>query len=209
MCIGDLHQTIRTTLHPLIIQSIAILARAVQQGVSSDYKWTSPMVSRQAVSTRFKADFVQTSTQETALQTRLNSHASSSDSTLESPSATPSSHASASSAALALFGWYPYSSSGATHIDPSKPVEKTDIVTCRICQRRIGLWAFTPSSDHNHSLDLVQEHLEWCPIRCSAWWEGAELLKEKEGLKRVERDWLRVSELLEEKPWRKRRRGGA
>ena len=142
--------------------------------------------------------FLQTPTQETTLQTRLNAQASFSGSAV--------SPASISSAALALFGWYPYASSGLTYINPSQEAAKTDVVSCRICHRRIGLWTFNASSDR--SFDLVQEHLEWCPIRCTTWWDGAELLREKEGITHVDREWLKVSELLEEKPWRKRRKKG-
>jgi len=79
-------------------------------------------------------------------------------------------------AELAFFGWTPHPLS-------------TEIISCRICQRRLGLWAFpvSPSgasetsgridSERNAGLDSVGEHLSWCPLGIAGWWEGCALLK--------------------------------
>lgn len=78
-------------------------------------------------------------------------------------------------AELAFFGWAPHPLS-------------TEIVSCRICQRRLGFWAFTcPSASEDHTqerdvreregLDPVAEHISWCPLGIEAWWDSCALLK--------------------------------
>ena len=75
-------------------------------------------------------------------------------------------------AELALFGWSPHPLS-------------TEIVQCRICQRRLGLWAFKDTSDSSEAriigketgLDPVEEHLTWCPLSVDGWWAQCALLK--------------------------------
>ena len=119
---------------------------------------------------------------------------------------TPSSSSalSVTAAALAFFAWYPYHPNSLT-TDITTPLHPTDIVSCRICERRVGLWSFRTDK---RVFDFVAEHLVWCPIRTSsdqAWWEGCDLLKEKRGrdLAKRLRDELRVSERLERKSWRR------
>ena len=105
--------------------------------------------------------------------------------------------------AMALFGWYPYhpNSPTSTHIS-SNPPQPTDIVHCRICERRIGLWSFRSPE---RCFDLVDEHIAWCPLRERDWWEGSILLEPPGGMiwdggvKAV----LRASERLERKRWRR------
>lgn len=73
-------------------------------------------------------------------------------------------------AELGFFGWTP------------QPLS-TDIVQCRICQRRLGLWAFMSSASETDNkqvrvgLDPVGEHLGWCPLGIEGWWDNCALLK--------------------------------
>jgi len=68
-------------------------------------------------------------------------------------------------AELAFFGWSPHALS-------------EEIVQCRICQRRLGLWAFSSgASTSNGGLDPVGEHLNWCPLGIDGWWDNCALLK--------------------------------
>jgi hypothetical protein len=107
--------------------------------------------------------------------------------------------------AMALFAWYPYHPNAPSlHIDPSAPPRRTEIVQCRICERRVALWSFQT----NRTFDLVEEHLVWCPTGQRGWWEGCAVL-DPPGMGRI---WegeggvkgvLRVSERLERKPWRR------
>lgn len=129
-------------------------------------------------------------------------------------------------AALALFAWYPYHPnlpSGTLSPEP----HPTEILQCRFCERRVGLWAFRsaqpeqtgqPGQPHPRTFDLVREHLSWCPIRPQitqagtdrSWWDDTSLLQPKEkgsashrgGLDEA-KGWVRVSERLEKKPWRR------
>ncbi|RXK39914.1 hypothetical protein M231_02848 [Tremella mesenterica] len=61
-------------------------------------------------------------------------------------------------AAMSLFGWYPYSPNSPPIANPSAP--PSDMVWCRICTRRVGLWVFS----QGRTFDLVSEHLKWCPL---------------------------------------------
>ena len=107
-------------------------------------------------------------------------------------------------ATLAFFAWYPYHPNSLT-TDITAPPHPTDIVCCRICERRVGLWAFRTDK---RVFDLVDEHLVWCPIRGGGgqvWWEGCDLLSEKRGRglgKRLKEE-VRVSDRLERKSWRR------
>ena len=104
-------------------------------------------------------------------------------------------------AAFALFGWFPYhpnapstqvqlqsadsTNSGSTH----PTVMQTSMVQCRICERRVGLWAFEPPSipdsqsrsqsraadGATRTFDLVDEHLDWCPIKGDREYSSADL----------------------------------
>jgi hypothetical protein len=86
-------------------------------------------------------------------------------------------------AELAFFGW-------STH-----PLS-SDILQCRICQRRLGLWAFASGSGSQgdnasagegeasrkkEGLDPVGEHLGWCPLNVEGWWDECALLKGARG----------------------------
>lgn len=75
-----------------------------------------------------------------------------------------------------------------------------DVLRCRICDRKIGLWAFrrtlrTGKEDNSNSglkaLDVLLEHREFCPIRTLAgstggtegersWWSDAAILHESQ-----------------------------
>ncbi|WWC88999.1 uncharacterized protein L201_003916 [Kwoniella dendrophila CBS 6074] len=125
---------------------------------------------------------------------------------------------------LSFFGWYPYfpnSLSNSDHIDQnsnSNSNGRTEIIHCRICKRRLGLWSFlqTQNNDQTKSvggekeLDLVGAHLSWCPLNVlpgeKNWWEGTLLLREKNQIsfeKGLVKDWVKTSDKLEKKPWRK------
>lgn len=51
------------------------------------------------------------------------------------------------------------------------------ILTCKLCQRRIGLWTT------ERLLDVVNEHLAWCPVGARGvghgveWWASAVVLR--------------------------------
>jgi hypothetical protein len=86
----------------------------------------------------------------------------------------------AKQAELAFFGWSPHALS-------------EEIVQCRICQRRVGLWAFTDQTvgrgdtqgmdleRRGNGLDPVAEHLHWCPLGIEGWWDNCALLKGARG----------------------------
>lgn len=86
-------------------------------------------------------------------------------------------------AQLALFGWAPNELA-------------SDILSCRICQRRLGMWSFTSG----RQLDLVEEHLSWCPIRSSEWWNACPLVN---GGRASVKD-VRVSQAVQRPKWLKR-----
>jgi hypothetical protein len=195
-------------IHPIVSSSLALLAGRLEQECANDaIQWTSPLVRFVACEVP-KADD-KTSTQLTTLQTNFSKH-------LDYPAL--SSHFAIS---LAWFGWYPYhANSPSSHIDSLSSPVKTDIVHCRACQRRIGLWAFRPDSPETkgsisientstqgkREFDVLREHLSWCPIRLERWWEGSPLLREKAGEGaggKVEKGWVKVSEKMEKKPWRR------
>lgn len=53
---------------------------------------------------------------------------------------------------------------------------------------------------------MLGEHSSWCPIRNGEWWEESGLLKGKqEGVvgEKVGKGWVKVSEKMEKKPWRR------
>lgn len=95
---------------------------------------------------------------------------------------------SAQAAQLALFGWAPHSLS-------------PEILGCRICQRRIGLWGFTqPDQDGRaRELDPVDEHLGWCPIRQGSWCDKCPLLSGK----RASVKDIKVSQGVQRRKWLK------
>jgi hypothetical protein len=79
-------------------------------------------------------------------------------------------------AELAFFGWAPHALS-------------EEIIQCRICLRRVGLWAFSSQTvgrgesaavdmeRRENGLDPVAEHLHWCPLGIEEWWDSCALLK--------------------------------
>lgn len=85
---------------------------------------------------------------------------------------------------LALFGWAPHELS-------------TEILCCRICQRRIGLWSHLPGQ--GRELDPVGEHVEWCPIRSASWWSNCPLVKGG----RADTKAVRVSQGVKNPKWLK------
>ncbi|KAK8864692.1 hypothetical protein IAR55_001944 [Kwoniella newhampshirensis] len=186
----ELFDRLRHLLHPLLSSSLAPLAErlSTECSLSDLIRRTSPINEK-----------------------RLSSLVASLTPHLSAYTHESLSHLAAS---LAFFGWYPY------HAKPpsSTHVAKTDIVSCRICQRRIGLWTFRNTSPVNGSserreFDLVNEHLLWCPVRTpeakehKSWWEGCQLLKgvgEGEIRKEViAKKWISVSDKLEKKSWRR------
>ena len=111
---------------------------------------------------------------------------------------------------MSLFGWYPYHPNDPSgHIDPTSSPRTTEIVHCRTCQRRVGLWGFKsdlknvekgdldgiPVAKEPKSFDLLDQHEEWCPLS---------LLKVKSGQEvKVGKGWVSVSEKMEKKKWRR------
>ncbi|WVR06744.1 hypothetical protein IAU60_003779 [Kwoniella sp. DSM 27419] len=225
----NLHIQLRHLLHPLISSSLAPLAEQLSASTTtSDLAYTSPLSPIQSDN----------------LVSTLSHHASPSASASASAS-TSSSAISTTTAQMALFGWYPYyPNEPSDHITPvraasetqtasSAPaqptVRRTDIIHCRICQRRIGLWAFArrPPGDNSaqqdsrsssaeaaRTLDLVDEHLSWCPIRPASrgkgqeWWTGCALLEQRSDataspISRPSKGWVAISDKLEKKPWRR------
>lgn len=126
----------------------------------------------------------------------------------------PESSIGAFTTAAAVFGWYPYQpnqvskeqdSSYSPYVDPASPPHRTEIVSCRLCQRRVGLWTFREGKER--VFDMLKEHLDWCPIRSTPqdeWWRRIGRPKEhsstaKEGLL----GWVKLSDKMEKKPWRR------
>lgn len=114
---------------------------------------------------------------------------------------------------MAWFAWYPYQPNVSSNaVDPTSPASPTDIVHCRICQRRVGLWAFDRKENESAKkrgggeFDLVKDHFSWCPIRQGSWWTDQPLLSDPDGggtKISVGKGWVRVSERMEKKPWRR------
>lgn len=92
------------------------------------------------------------------------------------------------SAQLALFGWAPHDLS-------------SEILSCRICQRRIGLWSFSHSQSQGggRGLDPIHEHLGWCPVRSSEWWKACPIIT---GKRATVKD-LKVSQGVHRRKWLK------
>ena len=114
---------------------------------------------------------------------------------------------------MAWFAWYPYQPNRSSNaVDLCLPASSTEIVHCRICQRRVGLWAFKGKENESEKkqgggeCDLVKEHLSWCPIRQDSWWTSHPFfgnVPSREGGASVGKGWVKVSERMEKKPWRK------
>ncbi|KGB76705.1 hypothetical protein CNBG_2543 [Cryptococcus deuterogattii R265] len=114
---------------------------------------------------------------------------------------------------LALFGWFPYHPNNpAIQISLDTPPSRTEIVCCRICHRRIGLWNFSNEKDGVKQFDVLNEHLVWCPIRIQdgekEWWSVSGLLGgQSTQVKRIEegdiKDLVKISERMEKRSWRR------
>lgn len=172
----ELAPQLRRILHPLTAASLAPLARALtQQSLSGPVApvWSSP-ASKDEIA--FLA---------AALKRHLPPAHPVHDPDAENRPPNPNSDlpptpdpTEALAAALALFGWYPY--------DPTFPADHvvphgtpTDIVACRLCRRRVGLWTFVP--EHGRVLDLEGQHVAWCPLRAGdGWWRECALLRPSE-----------------------------
>jgi hypothetical protein len=156
----ELPAELRRILHPLAAASLAPLSRALaQQSLAGPVapQWTSPAAPAEIEH----------------LATALRRHLPPLPHDPESENRTgprPPEPKELLGAALALFGWFPY--------DPSFPADHvllhgtpTDIVACRICRRRVGLWSF-----QTRTLDLGAAHVAWCPLRAEGWWKDSALV---------------------------------
>ena len=114
---------------------------------------------------------------------------------------------------MTWFAWYPYQHNVSSNaINLTNPASPTEIVHCRVYQRRVGLWAFkgkeneSGKKESEAEFDLVQEHFSWCPIRQGSWWTSHPLLCDdsaEKGGSSVEKGWVKVSDRMEKKPWRR------
>ncbi|AAW45641.1 expressed protein [Cryptococcus deneoformans JEC21] len=114
---------------------------------------------------------------------------------------------------LALFGWFPYHPNYPTiQISLNTPSSRTEIVCCRICHRRIGLWNFSNEKDGVKRFDVLNEHLVWCPVRIQdgekEWWSESGLLDgQSTQAKRIGeggiKGLVKVSEKMEKRSWRR------
>lgn len=102
---------------------------------------------------------------------------------------------------LAFFGWYPFDPSepDASCVQPGGLGGRTEIVRCRLCLRRIGLWKHVQD---DQAMDVLESHLGWCPIR-GDWYAGSPLLQPPgtEAPKRILDD-ISISERPKKK-WRR------
>lgn len=109
---------------------------------------------------------------------------------------------SSTAANMAFFGWNVFRPGSSDPVE-EQPVTRTvevdavvpDVLRCKICNRKIGLWAFRHTKNSGNggvlnakALDVVLEHREFCPIRTlssksghdpedhGAWWTQAAIL---------------------------------
>ncbi|RSH89044.1 hypothetical protein EHS25_002706 [Saitozyma podzolica] len=220
----ELFTQLRQVLHPMLSSSLAPLAERIDVeclSTAPDIAWRSPISS--SPQQILAASLSRHRTAEVAEVAEVTEVATASDTPLSVPRSL-----SELAATLALFAWYPYHPNLPSGTLSPKP-RPTEILQCRFCERRVGLWAFRPGQlgqsgqsgqSHPRTFDLVGEHLSWCPIRPQithagtgterAWWDDTSLLQPKEkgtashrgGLEEV-KGWVRVSERLEKKPWRR------
>ncbi|WWC94449.1 hypothetical protein V866_001295 [Kwoniella sp. B9012] len=183
----ELYDQLRNLLHPLISSNLSPLAQNIHSSIPtlSTIQVKSPL----------------SPTQEDCLIRSIRSH--------QSPSERTDGGISRESILSSLFGWYPYYPKSLPSDQIKKEQDNTEIIHCRICQRRIGLWAFAPGEQGEKKVfDLVSEHLNWCPLNTQqnqkTWWEDCLLLKEKVSVDSgITRDWVKLSDKLEKKPWRR------
>ncbi|KLT38976.1 hypothetical protein CC85DRAFT_289006 [Cutaneotrichosporon oleaginosum] len=167
----ELPSDLRRILHPLTATSLAPLSRALaQQSLSGPLApvWSSPVSGEEIQHLAI------------ALRRHLPPLGPDPESENRTAGPRPPEPKELLASALALFGWFPY--------DPSFPTDHvlahgtpTDIVACRICRRRVGLWSFAP--EHGRALDLGAAHVSWCPLRAEGWWrESALVAGRREGI---------------------------
>ncbi|WWC69866.1 uncharacterized protein I206_103809 [Kwoniella pini CBS 10737] len=182
----ELYNNLRKSLHPLISSSIGPLAVDLHKAlITSSISFISPL----------------THEQETTLLKKLQQH-SSLDLSKES-------------VLLAFFGWYPYYPNKLSdHIQiqdssentNNKQNKQTDIIHCRICSRRIGVWTFIEKKPQK--MNLLKEHLNWCPLNQTSenqkWWINSNLINEYSPIDFTKSiNWIKISDHLEKKPWRR------
>ncbi|KAJ9120115.1 hypothetical protein QFC22_003013 [Naganishia vaughanmartiniae] len=121
--------------------------------------------------------------------------------------ASSSSAISSTAAALAFFGWNVFRPRDLAPGNNRKPPTAEDsasdsaivpdVLRCRICDRKLGLWAFRLNQYSSQTalpnatpkpLDVIREHREFCPIRTLAvgardeinqpWWADAAILRQ-------------------------------
>lgn len=171
----ELAPKLRRILHPLTASSLAPLARALaQQSLSGPVApvWTSPA---SEVDIAFLAAAIKRHLPPLHQPVHDPEAENRPPQANRDPNAPPSPEPTeALAAALALFGWYAY--------DPTFPADHvvphgtpTDIVACRLCKRRVGLWTFAP--EHGRTLDLAGAHVQWCPLGTGEWWKECALLR--------------------------------
>lgn len=110
---------------------------------------------------------------------------------------------SSTAANLAFFGWNVFRPRSPDSVE-EQPVTRAvedgaivpDVLRCKICDRKIGLWAFRQTKKSGNgdvsnakALDVLLEHREFCPIRTlssksdavgeshRAWWTEAAILR--------------------------------
>lgn len=115
--------------------------------------------------------------------------------------ATKSTAISSTAGILAFFGWNVFQPGSPDPVEAqlgtaNRANDNTlvpDVLRCKICDRKIGLWAFRQTMRSSKdavssakALDVVLEHREFCPIRTlvadkeghNAWWTDAAILHE-------------------------------
>ncbi|KAI9639164.1 C3HC zinc finger-like-domain-containing protein [Dioszegia hungarica] len=206
----SLYGQLRRLLHPPTTSNIQSLAAGLEREcvakANSEFRRSSPL------------SITEISNLVTRIDTRLHSTAPANMEPIES-STSITHHVSSFAAVLAVFCWYPFHPNGPAHtLSDEAGSRRTDMVQCRLCERRIGLWAHRNSFGGRSGLewtkgrtfDVLEEHLAWCPVRETiqgkGWWEDLALLKEKEkGDSAGTKGWITLSGKMEVKPWRRAR----
>lgn len=182
---------VRSLLNPALSSSLAPLRQALQARVLSNptldaVRWVSPLLPEELDNlTRNLDRYAQ-------LHLRFPDQ--------ENEPASPGDRELFASA-LAFFGWYPFdpSDAEASCVQPGGVGARTEIVRCRLCLRRIGLWKHVQD---DRSMDVLESHLGWCPIR-GDWYASSPLLQPpgKDAPKRILDD-ISISERPKKK-WRR------
>lgn len=182
---------LRSLLNPTLSSSLAPLRQALQSRVLSNptldaVRWVSPLLPEELDNLTLNLD------RYAQLHLRFPDQ--------ENEPAQPSDKDLFASA-LAFFGWYPLDVAGpdATCVQPGGAGSRTEIVRCRMCLRRIGLWKHVQDDS---SMDVLESHLGWCPIR-GDWYAGSPSLQPP-GTKTPKRILNEIS--ISERPKKKWRR---